>query len=238
MATITKHDELTAAIIGGIRAADAESQAARCSEVHVSDLLLCMRQSYLDKLHRPELPDSKVLMFVAGKGHHDRLEAGLHDNTMPDLKADESGDTVITRAADGEVSMKWKGIIGTVDAMWNGLPVEIKTNYIYYAAAQPSTSYIKQLKSYCVLLGVNAGYIVVFYVNHHNEAKRREPLMKSYHVTFTARELDNHRKVLLANNATFNAAVGLKIPPPMVARGDKWLCDYCSHRPAGRCDGL
>ena len=224
-----------------LREKDAEGQEQRNTEVHISDLLTCMRKSYLDKTSGRTNTDDKVLMFLAGKGHHDRLEAPLEEDVRVGtvaLRAEMTDKDIQLLTEDlmehPELRVQWNGIIGTMDGWFQDAPVEIKTNRAFYIPKSLNSGYIDQLKSYCVMVGRDHGYIAIFYINHkerveHMDRPKTAPCLSVYKIQFSAKELLDKKTALLRKKRDFDKAMQMSQQPPMLDKKDKWLCDYCDY---------
>jgi len=172
-------------------------------EIHVTDLVYCLRKAYFRlKDVKADIPDSKRLLFTAGRAHHEILEV---------LK-------------DKEVPVKVYDIKGTIDMVKHRevcgayVPIEIKTTR--GKTIQPH--WIIQLGFYCTMLNTYTGYLVVFYLIN--------PRLEAYKCEFTDEELDNFLNIMLKRKEILQKALEENKPPSKSYIGFEGECRHCEFR--------
>lgn len=201
--------------------------------LHLTDLIYCLRKRWYKRqgLSEPPLPFSTRVMFLLGHGHQALLTADRPERH----------------------SSLWLGeheVHGTIDydlQIGNRqiIPVEIKTTRASSAKLpdQSQPQWIEQLASYCLMLGVEAGQLAIWYmVDWQFRKKEGEPHVKPeegitlrvYDVEFTGAELSGWREELTRRAAL---AEGEQLPPLEEHR--TWECDLCPYGPKGytACEG-
>lgn len=123
------------------------SSGKRKEGLHVSDLL-SPRLAYFRRILGERMGDKQALYFIAGRGHHDILEA------------------LQTWEGHKEMPCERHGIHGTIDT-FDGVPIEIKTTRSMktedYKVAR---NYTGQLIKYCVMTNTTWGRLVVFFLSY------------------------------------------------------------------------
>jgi len=194
------------------RFAAEDSSGERAPGTHVSDLIF-PRKAWLGK-HTPavKLSDDECIYFIAGRAHHEIIEALIAEGKMR------------------EVKLEWNDIHGTVDAV-RETPVEIKTSRsgTDHDASEVPGHYILQLGMYCAMFVPEAkesiGTILILFLKVKKKSifggrQRQKPKLRSYTIRF--QDLDHIRQVMLARKAMLEGDVA---PPKDLC--EPWLCGSC-----------
>jgi CRISPR/Cas system-associated exonuclease Cas4 (RecB family) len=189
-----------------IRAVQARTEEldAREPGLHSSDLIYCLRKAWyrLNGEVEAERTTDGNLTLLIGKGFHTLLEQG------------KAEDRVILDTAAGPVH-------GTIDIVEyeDGLPIPVELKSTRARAKKPpidSPHYLEQLATYCVMLGVTLGRLIVVHLS--------EPTIKAWDVEFAKSELDQWADEL-ESRALIVADTQLH---PMPGDHWGWECKYCS----------
>lgn len=136
--------------------------------IHVSDLLSCIRKTVFEKFQPRSLSETDLMLFVLGEGHHQIIQL-------------LAGKGVVTVEQEVELD----GVIGTVDLLENGVPIEIKTRRT--KNREPEDTHVRQLSYYMAMVQSNVG--VPLYVMLNN-LEDDEPKFISRTITLTDDELE------------------------------------------------
>ena len=161
--------------------------------VHVSDLVLCIRKSVLNRLDPQPLTDIDIRNFNQGLSHH---------HTTQQLAKEIVAESEHPTSVEVEKSVKEFGVLAHVDLVINGIPVEIKTTRS--AKAAPSDHYYTQLRYYMVMLGQKFGKILVESYN------AKENPWSETDVELTDDEMEMHKNNLIRDRDNFNLALEKK----------------------------
>jgi len=170
-------------------------------EIHVSDLVYCLREAYWRKID-PAPPTEKQLSFyVDGARRHKALQVLLE--------------------ARCEVPVSRWGIHGTVDMLLDG-PVEIKTTR---ARRSLPSHYFKQLGYYAVLTRSQRGSLIVHRLNSEPPWEFYRIKWSQAELEALATEMRN-RASLLRKALKQRDPRTLSPPGPDMA----WKCRSCRYR--------
>lgn len=198
----------------------------RAKGIHVSDLLK-PRKAYWGRRDPQPMTDHEAGYFVAGRGHHEVIEAII-----------EGSKKVGTADAGSHV---WKGINYSPD-MKTPHPQEIKTSRARFGPrndtqrelASEYQHYLEQLTAYMAIDNDTEGGLLVFYLAKEQEGtKQTKPEFRWYKVTLTKAELGQRQAELLANKALLEKALKSKSKAAHRAlpRCPQWLCRGCTWAP-------
>lgn len=211
---------------------DAHQAAAnRLDGVHVSDITLCARKSWLARNGRPARYDADTrLLFLTGAGHHAIVQA----------VAGAAG----SFSAEVEIPVRYvaPGVVihGTVDLLLTELDTpdeivcEIKTTRSSAAKLiEHSPHYLEQIACYCVALGATRARLYVLHLMGDYRA-RRTPILNAWDVEFSPDELARWEHEMVRR---YRLITGSEPPSPYEAYA--WECGYCPHAIAhgGACPG-
>jgi len=121
-----------------------EMQEDRRDEVHVTDLVGCIRASYFRKVYGVRFNLTQAISVILG--------LGVHEFFIPYLAGRLGGDY--------EVEVEYEGIKGRADVVTDEYVVEVKT--VNNIPIQPFRSHLEQLNFYMQVLDKPKGY--VFYI--------------------------------------------------------------------------
>lgn len=169
--------------------------------VHVSDLVLCLRESFYRKTQPLPSTVEELGFFVDGAARHSALE-GLSGFRC-------------------EVPLKRWGIVGTVD-MLGDYPLEYKSTR---ARSSLPSHYWRQLKYYCVLLAVDQGYLVVQRLHGEDPWEFYQAKFNSEEIAATTTEIWERAKLLREALEVKNVSM-----LPIVGEALAWKCLRCKYR--------
>ena len=185
----------------------------RGEEVHVSELIFCLRKAWLQRHGHKITPDyDSILVFSVGLAMQAWLTGQLGDDVPVDLL----------------------GIVGTPDYIDpDGVINELKATYASAGRDITGTPhYFDQLASYAIMKGQTKGRLVVFYVNGYYNFQRKvkigtneRAVLKVFDVEWEQEELDEwweemqERKDVLLNATSIE-----EIPLDLHY---SWECGYC-----------
>lgn len=188
-------------------------------EIHVTDLVYCLRQSVYRKLTPKPNGERELSFFSVGRGHHGILQ-GLH-------------------GSESEVEREWQSIRAHFDLL-DRVPIEIKTTRSFRRDLK--AHWIRQLAYYLAIENTPSGKLIVLYLFPRRGTKDNRStspdLIETYEVTF--RDLHEIRQDLLKRRDLLQNALNARNPALAPAvRGDpdnSWLCRNCQFR--YECDTL
>lgn len=181
------------------------------SRFHVSDVLF-PRKTFFKATVQAPLSRAEMGYFLAGRGHHNIIEAvlaGEHHEEQP-----------IVEERDGIT------IVGTPDVTENGVPIEVKTSRRWTIQETPDEHYLLQLASYCGLLRQSYGRLIVFYLTPGRNPKTKqttEPKLVAWTVRFTPEELKSQLDYLFKAGKALRKALdtGVFKSLPLC---EEWMC--------------
>ena len=153
------------------------------------------------------LSETDLMLFVLGEGHHQIIQL-LAGKGM----------------ATAEQEVELDGVIGTVDLLENGVPIEIKTRRT--KDGEPEDTHVRQLSYYMTMVQSNVGLLVYVMLNNLEDD---EPKFICRTVTLTDDELAGLKDELLYRRNLLAGAVEAK-NPFLIPReeGDK-ECNSCRY---------
>jgi len=189
--------------------------------IHVSDLVH-PRKAYWKRIDPRPMTDDEAGYFVAGRGHHEVIEAIIEgvDNKSPD-----TGQHV------------WEGIYYSPDLNMN-YPVEIKTSRAQLGPEdtgkdprQEYDNYLAQLTSYMAVENSEKGGLIIFYLNKKVDRNSRstKPRFQVWDVVMTKDELAAKRTSMLDGKRNLEQAVDshhfseLECCPSWLCKSCQWL---------------
>lgn len=166
--------------------------------IHVTSLVYdCMRRGYYDNTHEESFFDLKTLLtFWIGRAVHKTPILSNH-----------------------EMTLKWGGIVGTLDEFQDGIIIDKKTTT--YMPKSPNAHHARQIEYYAVLLWKNGlvfkeGYLV--YIDINNKDIEVFPVK--------TRPLPIVEAEMMKKKTLLEEAIKNNIPPK---REIGWICNYCSY---------
>jgi hypothetical protein len=210
MIAIRVDNTLAERVLAMLRVDYERQQVQRGTECHVSDLVF-PRRSWLSVRHPKPLTDEDLLYFTAGRAHHEIIEKMLATN------------------ATREVRVTYEGVIGSVDVMENGVPIEVKTTRVSvpYTTTTVPSHFVLQLACYAAMLNPDApvgdGKLLIFYLGVKDREKhvwRKLPQLTSFDIGDI--DLVKVRSLMLARKALLG-----KDTIPSTETCNSRLCPVC-----------
>lgn len=203
---LTEDSTLEARLRGNL----AEEYSKLREGIHVSDLVLCLRQAAARKLY-PIPPTQKQLgYFFDGARRHEALQA-LYGEGIAERKG------------------TFEGVSYSID-IFDGFPIEFKTTR---ARAAISEHWLRQLSYYMLATGSDRGIIQVQRI-----MAREENPFPAFVMTLSLAQKERALAEFRERRDAFAMAIAandLSLAP--ILRGDgEWLCRECQYRK--RCDEI
>ena len=200
--------------------------------IHQSDLNYCLNKQALRKFNPVEDSEQDVLVFSVGWSTQSWISGQTEDE--PELEKD--------------------GIIVTRDALYQGVPWELKATW--QSASKPieeNLQYIRQIMAQCYVQEVTEAYLTRFelagdwgsiYPKGSTKAEKAayrlahpKPTLHAYKLSFTQQELEKNWAWFKDRKELYQGILDTKkLLPKILALppGGSWECSYCSYR--GDCD--
>jgi hypothetical protein len=203
------------------------------TNVHISDLSHCLRQSCFRRLDENQLPmnEQSIKSLLVGTATHRYIQSLLGDEFEIERQ--------IIRKVGGVTIIAHPDIVHTP----TNTVIELKTTTSLLIFNAPFTSHLRQLKSYCALLSAQRG--ILFYVILGKDGMEGQ-YFKEYHVSIGHTEqrliLDKLDKQASELKHTFELGDPSQAPhiaddPEYLNRFTKtnWMCSgYCQYKE--KCD--
>jgi hypothetical protein len=202
------------------------------TDLHVSDLSTCLRQSCFRKMdENPEPFDEKTTKaLLVGEATHRHIQALLGTEEFYHEK-----EVIWTSPKTGIRLVAHPDLIERK----TGTVIELKTSTSTSIFQAPFASHLKQLKTYCALTDAKAG--VLFYILIAKESGPDKAYFKEYHIFINS----NEKRLILEKleQDMLELQRGFKLGPQYVRHiyndveywnkwtGRNWLCDggYCPY---------
>lgn len=167
-------------------------------EIHVSDLVYCLRKAYFRRINGSTVTDEQVLHFIRGQSLHALLEKLYPQN---------------------EIIVMYDGFFGTMDAFdpEKDAVVELKTVQEMYSVG-PYEHHLKQLQYYLTMTDKRIGYLIYLILGQKE--------LKVFRVTLTDEDVEDLRKELKKRKALLERALAEKNFEILPVVTD-WQCRYC-----------
>lgn len=195
---VEQDDALAAKMLAQARA---RHEKARGDGIHLSDLVVCLRKAFYDRvLGTPKAEQAADnLTYMVGEAFHYWLQE------------------------HPEKELEWLGVFMTPDIVdENGQPViEIKSTR-YSASKGLLSHYVDQLAGYCIALKEKQGALVILYINGDYK-ENRHPLLIASTVTFSELELARWQGTILYRADLLRGALETGTPPPL-EQHHTWAC--------------
>lgn len=177
------------------------------TDIHVTDLVSCLRKAGYAKIQPMPLSETDLMLFVLGEGHHQVIQ----------LLAGKG-------AVIAEQNVELEGVVGTVDLLDSGVPIEIKTRRT--KDREPEDSHLKQLSYYMAMVPSNVGLLLYLMLNNLEDD---EPKFICRTITLTDKELGVLREELLHKKDVLTRA--LKASDPLLIPRDESFrnCVSCQY---------
>ena len=175
-------------------------------EIHVSDLIYCLRLAFFQKTLPKPSNETELMFFTNGARRHIIIEELSGKNS--------------------EVEVEKYGIYGTID-IYDNLPIELKTTR---SKISLPNHYFKQLSYYCVLCETNKGLLVILRLNN------KENPWEFYKIEFSPEEMETIKnemleKAKLLRKALENKDISLLPKTDLLnEKGEKWKCKFCKYK--------
>lgn len=182
------------------------------SGIHVSDLLFPRRAYFTKKHPEVKLTEREVGYFIAGRAHHEVIEALA---VSPEYH---------------EQSVEWNGIRGCID-VYNDMPVEIKTTRAMKIRGgrelvDEYPHYFEQIGMYCAMARCNRGWLLIFYLNAR-ENNSNTPKLVAHEVRFE--DLGAIRREMAERKRVLEEAL-IKNDPGILPQCPGWMCRDCKYQ--------
>jgi hypothetical protein len=207
------------------------NNSKRTGAVHVSDLSHCLRKSVFSRLDTspPKPNEQSVKSLLVGSAVHLYIQSLLGSEEF------EVERQILWRGPSGATVIAHPDLIHKP----TGTVIEMKTSTSLSIFKSPYESHLRQLKTYCALIGSSQG--ILFYIILGKEGGPDGEFFKEYHVRISPREqsliLDKLDKDVLELQR------GFKLGPASVRHiyndieyinkftKKNWLCDggYCPY---------
>lgn len=168
--------------------------------IHVSDLVLCLREAYFRKVCPKPPSETQLMFFLDGARRHSALES------LSDVRT--------------EVEVEGMGVVGTVDMLGN-CPIEFKSTR---AAKALPDHYFKQLGYYAALTGSSQGILAVQRLN------KRESPFEFYSVEYDAVDIDGLKRDMSVKRASLESALESNSTEGLPMTEESWKCENCLYR--------
>lgn len=167
-------------------------------EIHVSDIVYCLRKAYYRRINGSTVTDDQVLHFVRGQSLHALLEMLYPQH---------------------EVIVMFEGFFGTMDAYDSekDAVVELKTVQNMYGE-EPYEHHLQQLKYYMTMTKKNLGFLVYLILGQKK--------MVTYRIELTDKDLEEIQKEIISRKNLLNLALETR-NPEILPYVDDWQCKYC-----------
>ena len=174
----------------------------RRSEIHVSDLVYCLKKAYFRKKGIKENHDPKELAVKSiGKGHHHIYET--------------------LKGAFRELEVRRYGVVGHID-LFEDCPIEIKTTRRKLKEiGKIPEHYLRQVAYYCILTQKTRAFLVYVYVV--------KPEIKIYELDYSPC-LEGYSKEFHFRLNLLRRALKEDRPGILAESNFKWECRYCSFK--------
>jgi|GEM_PF-1665764 len=202
MVKITETAELRTLFLTNLRKKYQNNTRKR---IHVSDLTLCLRQSFYQKTTPKNHTDQTLSYFVDGARRHLVLQG------LTDYKS--------------EVRVERLGVVGTVD-MYADAVIEVKTTRGTSAISQ---HWIKQLGYYTAIINEKTyGYLIIQRLITKGDAKPFE----FYRIYYSNEELKKYEEEIQEKTETLKKALETNDETlvPKASSELKWLCNNCLYK--------
>lgn len=173
------------------------------TNIHVSDLLYCMRKSYYQRVNPKPLTEKEMGYFLDGANRHRAIQ-GLSN-------------------MEYEKKVKKYGVVGSID-LFNKIPIEYKSTRMSNGI---SDTYIKQLGYYCTLLNKKKGILII----QRLLVKDKSPF-EVYNIKYDKEDIDTYKKEIKYKSKIFATTLknnNVSILDKPISK-DIWLCDNCSYK--------
>jgi hypothetical protein len=188
----------------------------RLNEIHVSDIM-DPRQGVLKRLYGLRQTDRETLLFISGRSYHQIMEALVDNNKL-----------------NREVTVRWEGIVGHIDATPDDVPFEFKSNRGFKVdePSEISDRYIRNLGYYVATHKSDreqaVGKLGILYVAPRQKGTSG-PQLKIYSVTY--HDLPAIRADMLLRKGLIEDVVAKRKPfsvLPDCDQGASWsMCTNC-----------
>jgi CRISPR/Cas system-associated exonuclease Cas4 (RecB family) len=189
------------------------------SEIHVSDLCYCLRQTIFRKISPRSNSEKELGYYSSGQAIHFVLE-GLH-------------------GAEREVEREFEGVKATIDLL-DDVPLEIKSTRSFKRDIK--SHWVRQLAYYAVIEGKSEGKLIIMYLFPRQPTKKSPDASPGMFETYNVSLPDATRVLHEFRERRDTLQKGLDAKDPSLVpgvRGDPemgWLCQNCQYR--GECETL
>jgi len=172
------------------------------NEIHVSDLVYCLRKAFFRRKRNKPLTMQQLVFYLDGHQRHAGLQ-GLVSDLNPEQPVEKYG------------------VVGHPD-LASAHPIEIKTTRARPNNGSKPEQYLRQCAYYCILTGTTLCNLITQYINDNTITFER--------VEFTPEELTRYQQEMGLARAQLQAAF-LEDDPAMLPDLKNWQCDKCEFAP-------
>lgn len=170
------------------------------TNIHVSDLIYCLRQSFFNRTNPKKLNEATLGYFLDGARRHDVLQ-------------ELSG-------MEFEKRVNKYGVYGSID-LFNGIPIEFKSTR---QSKGVSELYTKQLGYYCTLLGESKGIIVI-----QRLLAKKNPF-EIYDVKYNEDDIYSFTRKIIEGRRFFDYALKNDDVISLSKTEHEWMCINCIYK--------
>ena len=170
------------------------------TNIHVSDLIYCLRQSFFNRTRPKKLNEATLGYFLDGARRHDVLQ-------------ELSG-------MEFEKRVNKYGVYGSID-LFNGTPIEFKSTR---QSKGVSELYIKQLGYYCTLLDETKGIIVI-----QRLLAKKNPF-EIYNIKYSEDDINSFMREIIEKIRFFDYALKNDDIFSLDKTEHEWMCINCIYK--------
>lgn len=177
-----------------------ERSAPIREEIHVSDLVYCLRKAYYRRFENRKLSEQQLIFFLDGHQRHEGLQS-------------------LVGNLEKEKEVRKFGVVGHID-ICGKYPIEIKTTRSRPNSQRPE-QYLRQLAYYCLLTETDTGNLITQYIN--------DGFLTFEKITFSQDELDVYLREMLSSRDLLELSYKTVSVNPLPVLGN-WQCTHCEFK--------
>lgn len=195
---------------------------------HVSDLIFCVRQAWLNRRRDADVSDRTILEWMRGRSHEDLMAGEVRQFLMeycPRCRTTRHYENVRESRTHCE-ECGTPLLLGTVDWLDEGI-VECKsTMKSSRKGLEDVRWYADQALTYAWMYGLDSARVVIYHVRGDYTSNRPELVV--YTVAFEEGERERWEETILRRKALLE---GDELPPldGVDSPVYDWICGYCTH---------
>jgi len=186
-------------------------QEDRSSEVHITDLLVCLAQAYFRKVDPiPPTREAQSRMAI-GSALGEYIQNRLN--------------------ISAEVPIFLRDIHGRMDGVFkpDGEFLEIKTTFRSLRDQIPP-HYLAQMKSYALMSNKNEASLAIVHIKNTDSKAPVILETECWKVFFSESELQRWEEEILFRADVLKAALQAQAPPPVFSPVEDWACKVCEYK--------